>query len=78
MSESVVNELVERARALSPDERVRLLDLVLASLHVDDATDDAMRAQDAEIERRIRMHERGEGTLHDADDVMAEARQIAP
>lgn len=31
-----------------------------------------------EIERRVAAHERGEGRLYEADEVMAEAARMAP
>jgi putative addiction module component (TIGR02574 family) len=62
---------------LSPEERVRLLDLLLESLQSDaaPANDDAWAR---EIARRVADHDRGDGELHDMDDVLAEARHIAP
>ena len=73
----VVAELAERGRALSPDDRARLVELLLATL--DESTssqvDESWRL---ELRRRIDAHERGESLLHDADDVLAEARLIAP
>jgi putative addiction module component (TIGR02574 family) len=72
-----VAELAEQGRNLSPEDRVRLLDLLLESLQPTSAPlSDEAWAQ--EIERRVAMHERGEGVLHELDDVMAEARRIAP
>lgn len=72
-----VAELAERGRKLSPEDRVRLLDLLLESLEPMAAPVDD-QAWDREIERRVAAHERGEGVLHELDDVMAEARKIAP
>ena len=72
-----VLELAEQTKSLSAEERVRLLDLVLESLEVDEPTPtDATWA--AEIERRVAAHERGEGKLYDLEEVMAEAAKIAP
>ncbi len=73
----LVSELAARGRTLPPEERVRLLDLLLESLE----ETAAVATQDAwakEIERRVAAHERGEGKLHDADEVIAEATRIAP
>jgi hypothetical protein len=36
------------------------------------------RAWAAEIERRVRAHERGEGELFDVAEVLAEAERLAP
>jgi putative addiction module component (TIGR02574 family) len=72
-----VLELAERGRALSPDERSRLVDLLLASLD-DLAPASVADAWDREIERRIAAHNAGEGKVYDLDEVMDEARRIAP
>jgi putative addiction module component (TIGR02574 family) len=71
-----VAELAERGRLLPAEERVRLLDLLLESLDGEPSAREL--AWQHEIERRVVAHERGEGELHDADDVMAEAARIAP
>ena len=73
----LVSELAARGRSLPPEERVRLLDLLLESLH-ETSTAEVERAWNAEIERRIAAHERGEGKLHDAEDVKVEAARFAP
>jgi len=53
-----------------------LIDLLLESL--DDASDPAVEeAWRLEIRRRVAAYERGEATLFDADEVMAEAKLIA-
>jgi putative addiction module component (TIGR02574 family) len=72
-----VSELAAQGRSLSPEERVRLLDLLLESLH-DPSSAEVERAWQVEIERRVAAHERGEGRLYDVQDVMAEAARIAP
>lgn len=69
-------ELATQGRTLPPVERVRLLDLLLESLH-ESSTTEIENAWEAEISRRVASHERGEGKLHDAEDVMAEAARIA-
>ena len=73
----LVTELAEQGRTLPPEERVRLLDLLLESLDETPNTE-IERAWSAEITRRVTAHERGEGKLYDADEIMAEAAQIAP
>jgi putative addiction module component (TIGR02574 family) len=72
-----VLELAQQTKVLTPEERVRLLDLVLESLEAREPTtaDDAWTV---EIERRVAAHERGEGRLYDLEEVMAEAAKIAP
>ena len=76
MTDPVI-ELATQGRSLTPEQRVRLLDLLLESLH-ETTTSDIEAAWNAEIERRVAAHERGEGKLYDAADVMAEAARIAP
>lgn len=72
-----VEEIAAQGRTLSPEERVRLLDLLLESL--DQSPGGAIEAAwAAEIERRVQAHERGEGELFDVEAVMAEAEKIAP
>ena len=73
----LVNELALRGRALPSEDRVRLLDLLLESLD-ETSNPEIESAWSAEIERRVAAHERGEGLLFDAEQVMAEAAQIAP
>lgn len=72
-----VAELAAQGRTLSPQERVRLLDLLLESLDQTPSTDVEVEWA-MEIDRRVRAHERGDGELFDAADVMAEAAKIAP
>jgi putative addiction module component (TIGR02574 family) len=72
-----VLELAERGRALPPEERVRLLDLLLESLQ-QAAPSDVQEAWDKEIQRRVAAHERGEGKVYDLDEVMDEAKRLAP
>ena len=72
-----VEEIAAQGRTLPPEERVRLLDLLLESL--DERPTGAIEAAwAAEIERRVRAHERGEGELFDVEAVMVEAESIAP
>lgn len=72
----VVAELAQRGRALEPRDRERLVNLLLDSL--EDAPDPAVEeAWRHEIGRRVAAYERGEATLFDAEEVMAEARLLA-
>ena len=73
----LVSELAAQGRSLPPQERVRLLDLLLESLH-ESSTSGVEDAWNAEIARRVAAHERGEGKLYDAEEVMVEAARIAP
>ena len=72
-----VTELAQRGRALDPKDRQRLVDLLLDSL-AESPDPDVEEAWRLEIKRRVGAYERGEAVLHDADEVMAEAKRIAP
>lgn len=72
-----VEDLAAQGRSLPPEERVRLLDLLLESLHRT-PQDAGEEAWSHEIARRVAAHERGEGRLYDMDEVLAEASRIAP
>ena len=73
----LVAELADRGRTLPPEQRVRLMDLLLESLD-QPASDNIEGAWALEIERRVARYERGESELEDLADVMAEATRIAP
>ena len=70
-----VSELVERGKALSPQDRTRLVELLRETLDepVDPKVEKAWRL---EIRSRTAAYERGEATLYDADDVIAEATRL--
>ncbi len=72
-----VADLVERARSLEPEDRVRLVELLLDTLHEEPAADVAA-AWEEEIRRRVESYERGEVETYSAEEVFAEARRIAP
>jgi len=72
-----VTELAEQGKGLKPEERVRLVDILLASLQESTAPE-LEAAWDEEVRRRIKKYERGEGKVYDAEDVMAEATRLAP
>ena len=72
-----VAELAQRGRALTAQDRERLVDLLLDSL--EDAPDPKIEeAWRVEIRRRVAAYERGYAVLFDADEVMAEAKRLAP
>lgn len=71
-----VMELAERGKALSPEERSRLVDLLLESLH-EPAIAEVQAAWEVEIERRLGEYDRGEVESIDADEVFSKARSIA-
>ena len=70
-----VAELVERGKALSPQDRTLLVELLRETLDepVDPKVEEAWRL---EIRSRVEAYERGESTLYDADDVIAEATRL--
>lgn len=71
-----VNELAQRGLALTRDERSRLIDLLLESLH-EPPVAEVEEAWSAEIERRLAEYDRGEVQSISAEDVFAKARSIA-
>ena len=73
----LVAELAEQARTLAPEDRSRLVDLLLESLH-ESPPAEVEAAWAKEIERRIAAYERGEVQTFAAEEVFAEARRIAP
>ena len=72
-----VLELAERGRSLAPQERERLVELLLETL-VEPATPEVEEAWAREIERRVAAHGRGDVETFDLEDVLSEARRIAP
>lgn len=73
----LVRELADRGRALAPEDRSRLVDLLLESLH-EPPLAEIEAAWSEEIQRRVEAFERGEVKTHAAEDVFAEARRLAP
>jgi Putative addiction module component len=71
-----VTELAAQGRTLPAEERVRLMDMLLESLEEPGLTS-LGAGWDEEIGRRVAAHERGEGRLYEAADVLAEAAKIA-
>ena len=70
-------DVVAQARTLTADERARLAELMLESLH--ETTDGEIEAAwSAEIERRVQAFQQGRMETYSADDVFAEARRLAP
>lgn len=72
----LVTELAERGKALAPQDRSRLVDLLLESLHQPTASE-AEAAWGVEIERRLDELDQGEVQAVDAAEVFAKARSIA-
>ena len=73
--QSLMEELSEKARALSPEDRARLAEDLLQSLD-DEPASEVEAAWDAEIEDRVAQIKAGTATLASAADVHAEARRI--
>lgn len=71
-----VKELVQRGLALSNEERSRLVDLLLESLH-EPPIAEVEEAWAVEVERRLADYDRGETPSIPAEDVFAKARKIA-
>ena len=76
MSDPVL-ELAQRGQSLAPNERERLVELLLKSL-VESASPDIKGAWDREIESRVAAYQRGEVETYPLDDVLAAAQRIAP
>lgn len=71
-----VTELVNRGRALAPEDRERLVDQLLVSLN-EPAAAELNAAWESEIERRLAEYDRGEVQAIDAEEVFAKARRLA-
>ncbi|HSV48108.1 MAG TPA: addiction module protein [Ramlibacter sp.] len=71
-----VTELAAKGAALAPEDRSRLIDLLLVSLH-EGPLAEVEAAWDEEVERRLSAHDRGETQSIDGAEVLAEARRIA-
>lgn len=73
MSESLA-ELEQQARALPPDERARLAEVLLESLQATPLSE-VEAAWNQEITQRIAAYDRGDLQTISAEDVFAEARR---
>lgn len=71
-----VAELAQQGRALPPEDRSRLVEILLESLH-EGSLADVEAAWDAEVERRLAAHDRGEIVALDGEAVLARARSLA-
>lgn len=72
---TLVEELSSRAKALSAEDRARLAEELLDSLH-GESDADADAAWDREIERRVAQVESGAVELIPAEEVHAQARRL--
>jgi putative addiction module component (TIGR02574 family) len=71
-----VAELAKQGKALSPEDRSRLVEILLESLH-EGSLADVEAAWDAEVERRLAAYDRGEVLALDGEAVLAKARRLA-
>jgi putative addiction module component (TIGR02574 family) len=71
-----LKELEARVRSLSPEERARLVELLLESLR-DAPLAEIEKAWELEIEERAAAYDRGELRTFSAESVFAEARRLA-
>ena len=72
---TLIEELSERARDLSPEDRALLAESLLESLP-DESESEAEAAWDREIARRVEQVKSGTARPFSAEDVHAEARRI--
>jgi len=70
-----LKQIEEQARALSAEERAKLAESMLESLHAPVSEVEAAWAE--EIERRVAAFDRGELPSYPAEDVFAEARRLS-
>ena len=75
MTDQVV-KLAEQGKSLAPEDRSRLVDLLLVSLH-EDPLAQIETAWDEEAERRLAAYDRGEVHAIDGEEVLAKARTLA-
>lgn len=69
-----LEQIEEQARVLTPEERAKLAESLLESLHSPLA--EIEKAWADEIEQRVAAFDRGEIPAYPAEDVFAEARRI--
>ena len=72
---TLVEQLSQRARTLSPGDRARLADELLASLD-DESDPEAEALWEMEIGRRVEAIKSGKARLIPADEVFAETARI--
>jgi putative addiction module component (TIGR02574 family) len=68
-------EVEQQACLLVPDERARLAEILLESLHNESVAEIETKWQQ-EIAQRVALYERGEAECFPAEQVFAEARRI--
>jgi putative addiction module component (TIGR02574 family) len=75
MNDQVV-ELAERGKALTPEDRSRLVDILLESLN-EAPLAEVEAAWDEEVKNRLAAYDRGEIQAIDGEEVLAKARALA-
>ena len=71
-----ISELAERGKALAPEDRSRLIDMLLISLH-EASIAEVEAAWDQEVERRLAAYDRGDVQAIDGEEVLAKAQRLA-
>jgi putative addiction module component (TIGR02574 family) len=69
-------DIERQARMLSPDERARLVNVLLESLR-ETSLAEIEAAWEREVAERVARYDRGEVQIYGAEDVFAEAKRIA-
>lgn len=72
---SDLKQIEDQARALSAEERAKLAESMLESLH--EPLSEVEQAWADEVERRVAAFDRGEMPSYPAEDVFAEARRLS-
>lgn len=72
---TLLTTLEQQARALAPDERARLAEVLLESLH-DSPLPEIEAEWQREIEKRVAAYDRGETQVYTAEEVFAAARRL--
>jgi putative addiction module component (TIGR02574 family) len=75
MHDQVV-ELAEKGKALAPEDRSRLVDLLIVSMN-EAPLGEIEAAWDVEAERRLAAYDRGAMQAIDGEEVLAKARALA-
>lgn len=70
-----LKQIEEQARSLSAEERAKLAESMLESLHA--PVSEVEAAWSEEIDRRVAAFDRGEIPSYPAEDVFAEARRLS-
>ncbi len=72
---TLLAEIEEQTRMLSPDDRAHLAEILLESL-LDSSIPVIKREWEQEIENRVAAFDRGELQTHPSDEVFADARRM--